>query len=292
MKFLMSLFCGILLMSAEAAYADTIHEALIKIARRCTQGFGVAENKLEAVANTVVYFYEATHEDDIDRAGYCVKMVRFLCDELLKGNVRYMAAAYRAYTDAKKLDMHDPNSYKQFSEALSNTFANNPSAESLYEWMKKNGPKGAGEKYYKAILNTNRTTDLIAEFDFLMDIMQLKIKNVNNMRDIQYKKMLVDMRKITHGKLTMKNLFGGSDFKKMSSEQIYDAVMKSAQSCGILIADATILAEKASQIQSSTAWKMFTYMSNSEAEHTVLVAEEALSLCHAAMKDKVGGQKD
>lgn len=252
--------------------------------------YGGTEVQGMQMANTAAYFLGAgISVEGVKSDIYGSSLLMHQANRMVSGDARYMAAAYVAYADANNLDVHDRGSYQKFVAALGDT---SRTAGSLNEWMRQNGPQGAGASYYSAILNSDRTTNLIGEFDITMDMMQNDVMKANRARGAQYKGLVDRLNKRLGSNMTVESLLGG-DYTAMSSDQVYEAVMKSASAAGMSRADARVLAAEASNIQRNTARRAFYGMSAAEAEQTMINAEKAraakeASLFQDAMADIYG----
>ena len=242
--------------------------------------YGGTEVQGMQMANTAAYFLGAgISVEGVKSDIYGSSLLMHQANRMVSGDARYMAAAYVAYADANNLDVHDRGSYQKFVAALGDT---SRTAGSLNEWMRQNGPQGAGASYYSAILNSDRTTNLIGEFDITMDMMQNDVMKANRARGAQYKGLVDRLNKRLGGNMTVESLLGG-DYTTMSSDQVYEAVMKSASAAGMSRADARVLAAEASNIQRNTARRAFYGMSAAEAEQTMINAEKARSAKEASL---------
>lgn len=234
--------------------------------------YGGTEIQGLQMANTASYFLGAgLSVEGVKGDVYGSSLLMHQANRIVSGDARYMAAAYTVYADKNNLDVHAADSYRRFTEALGST---SRTAGSLNEWMRNLAGPG-NDAYLTSVLNSDRTTALIGEFDITMDMMQQDVARANRTREAQYRQLVETYNKSAGTSFSVNELIGG-DFALMDSEQVFNAVYNSVLgSNGGNRTEARRLAEQAAKIQRNTARSVFYGMTGAEAEQTMVNARKA-----------------
>lgn len=249
--------------------------------------FGGTETQGQSIANASAYYMGAgINVEGVKSDVYGSSLAMAQANRVIAGDARYMSAAFVAYVDAENqrrrsagqelLDTGDTAAYREFTATLrqENVALN---ASSLGDWLSQR--YGTNPQYLNTILNSDMVTKLSEEHNMTLDMIGQSARTANELRAQQYGALVGPNGEFQQFS-SIRELLGG-DYTNMRANDIYQNVLANARNRGMSEQDARVLAERARDIQTQTAWNLFPEMSQQEAEQTVLNAPRAERLRNA-----------
>lgn len=226
--------------------------------------FGGTEAQGVSMANVASYYIGAGITREGVKADVFGSMIQQRqANRMIDGSARYLAAAYRAYADDRKLNINDRASYDKFLQELGDTQL---TQGNLNNWMRKHTKHS--EAYFSAITHSEATTRLIEQFDMSADLLGDDVRAVNKMRKAEFTKMLRE----NGVKGSLKNVIG--DYENMTDDEVRDSVRANLAHSGLSADKIEVIAEKAAEIQGGTAT---TILGGTRGEATQLTRNYAMA---------------